>query len=98
MPIPIGRWFNVEAFYQCDASGAGRVAIWQDGTQLWDIQNVDTRYADGDCAWSVNNYSSGLTPATATIYIDDAAISTQRISSHGSAHSSNQESVCVSQQ
>ena len=98
MPIHIGRWFNVEAFYQCDASGAGRVAIWQDGTQLWDIQNVDTRYADGDCAWSVNNYSSGLTPATATIYIDDAAISTQRISSHGSAHSSNQESVCVSQQ
>ena len=75
MAIPVGRWFNVEAFYQCDGSGAGRVAIWQDGAPLWDIQNVNTRYADGDCQWSVNNYSSGLTPATATIYIDDAAIS-----------------------
>jgi polysaccharide lyase-like protein len=74
MPVPVGRWFNVQAFYKCDGSGAGEVTIWQDGTQLWDIQNVDTRYADGDCAWSVNNYSSGLTPATSTIYIDDAAI------------------------
>jgi hypothetical protein len=81
MFIPVGRWFNVEAFYQCDGAGAGRVTIWQDGTQLWDVQNVDTRYADGDCQWSVNNYSSGLTPATATIYIDDAAISTAPIQS-----------------
>lgn len=75
VPVPVGRWFNVQAFYQCDGSGAGRVTIWQDATQLWDIQNVNTRYADGDCQWSVNNYSSGLTPATATIYVDDAAIS-----------------------
>lgn len=74
IPIPAGRWFHVQAFYKCDGSGAGEVTIWQDGTQLWDIQNVDTRYADGDCAWSVNNYSSGLTPATSTIYVDDAAI------------------------
>lgn len=76
VPIPVGRWFNVQAFYQCDGGGAGRVTIWQDGVQLWDIQNVNTRYSDGDCQWSVNNYSSGLTPATATIYVDDAAIST----------------------
>lgn len=74
IPVPVGRWFNVQAFYKCDASGAGEVKIWQDGTQLWDVPNVDTRYADGDCAWSVNNYSSGLSPASATIYIDDAAI------------------------
>lgn len=79
--IPVGKWTNVEAFYQCDGSGAGRVTIWQDGTQLWDIQNVNTRYADGDCQWSVNNYSSGLTPATATIYVDDAAISQSPIRS-----------------
>lgn len=81
IPIPVGRWFNVEAFYKCDGTGAGQVTIWQDGTLLWDVHNVNTRYADGDCAWSVNNYSSGLAPATASIYIDDAAIGTARISS-----------------
>lgn len=75
--IPVGRWFHVEAFYNCNAGGAGEIKIWRDSTLLWDVQNVNTRYADGDCAWSVNNYSSGITPNTATTYIDDAAISTQ---------------------
>jgi hypothetical protein len=70
----VRRWVHVEAFYKCDGSGAGEVAISQDGAQLWDVRNVNTRYADGNCQWSVNNYSSGLTPSTATIYIDDAAI------------------------
>ena len=89
LPIPVGQWFNVEAFYQCDGSGAGRVTIWQAGRMLWDVKDVDTRYADGTCAWSVNNYSSGLTPASATIYVDDAAIGTGRISSLEAAHGSN---------
>src|SRR6266480_2796488 len=31
-------------------------------------------YPDGDCQWSVNNYSKSLNPSTATIYMDDAAI------------------------
>jgi hypothetical protein len=50
------------------------VTFWQDGTQIFDVPNVQTRYADGPCAWSVNNYSSSLDPVGATIYIDDAAI------------------------
>jgi hypothetical protein len=77
--IPVGKWFHVEAFYNCNAGGAGEVKVWQDSAMLWDVQNVDTRYADGTCAWSVNNYSSGLVPTTATIYIDDAAISQQQL-------------------
>ena len=89
IPIPVGRWFNVEAFYQCAPNGGGRVTIWQDGALLWDVSNVDTRYADGTCAWSVNNYSSSLTPPSSTIYVDDAAIGTGRISSLlGAANSS----------
>src|SRR4029077_5306655 len=79
VPIPVGQWVHVEAFYKSDGNGSGEIRIWQDGTQLWDIANVDTRYADGDTEWSVNSYSSGLTPATATIYVDDAAISTSQL-------------------
>ena len=77
--IPVGKWVHVEAFYQCAGDATGRVTIWQDGLPLFDIQNVPTRYADGDCEWSVNNYSDSLAPNTATIYIDDAAISTGRV-------------------
>lgn len=73
--IPVGQWLQVEAFYQCAADKTGRVTVWQDGKLLFDVANVRTRYTNGDCEWSVNNYSDALSPADATLYIDDAAIS-----------------------
>jgi hypothetical protein len=73
--VPIGQWFNVEAMYTCAGDATGHVTIWQDGAMLFNLANVQTRYADGDCQWSVDNYSDGLSPAPATIYIDDAVIS-----------------------
>lgn len=72
--IPIGRWFQVRAFYRCSPD-AGEVTIWQDGTLLAHLQGVRTRYSDGDCQWSVDNYSDSVKPAPAVIYIDDALIS-----------------------
>ena len=72
--IPDGQWFRVEAFYKCAGDNTGHVTFWQGGAQIFDVPNVQTRYADGDCQWSVNNYSKSLNPSTATIYIDDAAI------------------------
>lgn len=72
--IPEGQWFRVDAFYKCSGEKNGHVTFWQDGTQILDVNNVQTRYPDGDCAWSVNNYSTSLNPSAATIYVDDAAI------------------------
>jgi hypothetical protein len=74
--IPVGQWFQVKAFYQCAGDKTGHVTFWQDGVQLFDVPNVQTRYANGDCQWSVDNYSDNLSPIPATFYIDDAAIST----------------------
>jgi hypothetical protein len=72
--IPVGTWFSLEAFYRCAGDGTGQVTIWQDDVLLFDVANVRTRYPDGDCQWSVNNYSDSITPKPATIYIDDAEI------------------------
>jgi hypothetical protein len=72
--IPEKKWLRVEAFYSCASDKSGYVAFWQDGAQIFDISNVQTRYSDGDCQWSVNNYSNSLEPSTAVIYVDDAAI------------------------
>ncbi len=72
--VPVGQWFKVEGFYQCAPDSTGHVTLWQDGTKLFDVTGLSTRYADGVCQWSVDNYSNGLSPATATIYIDDLAI------------------------
>jgi hypothetical protein len=71
--IPVGQWFKVEAFYRCSADGTGRVTIWQDGIQLFDVP-ASTRYSDGDCEWAVINYSDSVSPAPTSIYIDDVAI------------------------
>jgi hypothetical protein len=72
--IPERQWFRVEAFYACTGDKTGHVTFWQDGVQIFDVSNVQTRYSDGDCEWSVNNYSASLKPERATIYVDDAAI------------------------
>jgi len=74
--IPVAQWFKVEGFYQCAADSSGKVTLWQDGAKLFDISGMSTRYADGDCQWSVDNYSNGLSPSTVSIYVDDAAIRT----------------------
>lgn len=72
--IPEGQWVRVDAFYKCSSEKNGHVTFWQDGTQILDVGNVQTRYPDANCSWSVNNYSSSLNPSAATIYVDDAAI------------------------
>jgi Polysaccharide lyase len=72
--VPEGRWFRVEAFYKCAWDSSGRIDFWQDGTPILAVSNVQTRYLDGDCQWSVNNYTDSLDSGSATIYVDDAAI------------------------
>jgi hypothetical protein len=74
--IPVGRWFKIEAYYTHSSTNSGRIVVWQDGVKLWDIGGVNTKYPDGDVQWSLNNYTDGITPSTATIYVDDAAIRT----------------------
>lgn len=72
--IPEARWFRVEAFYRCAADQSGRIDFWQDGTAILSIAGAQTRYVDGDCEWSVNNYTDSLESGSAIIYVDDAAI------------------------
>jgi len=82
-PLPIGQWVHLEAFLHQSNSYDGRLILWQDGVELFDFQNVITSYNNcnynswcADNEWSVNLYSDGLLPNPATIYIDDAQIST----------------------
>lgn len=76
--IPVGGWTHVEAHYVCAGNTTGHVTFWEDGTEIFDVSGVQTRYVDGDCQWIVNNYSNSLAtnpPSSyATIYVDDAAI------------------------
>ena len=72
--VPVGRWTHIEVFLRQSASFSGRLIVWQDGVQLFDQQDVRTKYEGGDQQWSVNHYASDLSPSPSTIYVDDAEI------------------------
>jgi hypothetical protein len=74
LDIPVGGWFHVGARYVCTGDFTGAIQIWQDDVEVVDLEGVRTRYEDGDCQWSVNNYGTGVIPSPVTIYVDDAAI------------------------
>ncbi len=78
-PIPIGKWFQLEAYQTCTGGSSDQVKMWMDDVLLFDIQAVQTKYPGGTCGWSINNYSDHLSPSPTIIYVDDAAISTTRI-------------------
>lgn len=77
--VPIGRWVHVEAFYRRATDKTGRITIWQDGVKLYDFDGVQTATSDS-VHWSLANYTDQITPSTATIYADDAVISTNPVS------------------
>jgi hypothetical protein len=77
---------HLEAYLHQSSGFDGRLTLWQDGQQLFDFQDVRTCYDNPtfnswrcDNLWSLNNYSDGLSPNPATIYVDDAAISLTRL-------------------
>jgi hypothetical protein len=78
--LPVGQWVHIEVYYQ-QGIGDGRITVWQDGVQLWDLSGITTKYPDSyqSANWSLNNYTDSIVPNDATIYIDDAVISTTRV-------------------
>jgi hypothetical protein len=79
--LPVGRWIHLEAFLHQSNEFDGRVQFWQDGVQLFDLNNIRTSFKNCRynrwCAsneWSVNLYSDKFSPNPATLYIDDGAI------------------------
>ena len=72
--VPVRRWFHIEVYLKQAADFSGRLTVWQDGKRLYDMAGVKTKYPRGDQRWSVNNYSDGLRPSVATLFVDDATV------------------------
>jgi hypothetical protein len=77
--LPVGRWVHLEAFLAQSSEGAGRITVWQDGVELWDLGGISTNYAGGENHWGLTNYTDGVGGAPVTIYVDDAAVSAARL-------------------
>jgi hypothetical protein len=77
--LPVGQWVHIEAFLRQSSAFDGQIIVWQDGVEILKQDNVRTRYPAVAAEWSLNNYAGAIWPTPATIYIDDASISTTRV-------------------
>ncbi len=87
IPIPVGRWFHVEALYEqsTEDNADGKIEVWQDGQLILSAENVRTRL-QGKVVWGIGNYtdhvSGGEKPGSATIFFDDATIAVEPTHKH----------------
>ena len=86
LPVPVGEWVHIEALYEVASDRSGRIAIWQDGVPILDVRGVQTVLPGSHQKpiWGIGNYTDhidgGSVGGTATVYFDDAAVSTRRLS------------------
>lgn len=74
--LPRGRWFHLEAFYRRDLGTDGHIAVWQDGTKVFEVSGKPTLLAGGTLYWGIGLFTEAeMSPAEAAIYVDDVAIS-----------------------
>lgn len=82
-PIPIKSWVRLECLYRWSKQANGRIACWQNGTLIWDVKNIITEfeipYKSYPRQWTINNYAGKTSPTNPLLYIDEAAILTQRL-------------------
>jgi hypothetical protein len=82
MPLPIGRWFLVEALFRNFSDDRGRLVIWLDGQVNYDI--VRPFGINNTVHWSLCSSGYGFSPGASAIYVDDAAVSLSRVTPAGS--------------
>jgi hypothetical protein len=75
----VGQWFHLEAYLRQSSAFTGQIIVWQDGVEIFNQNNVKTRYSTSANDWSINNYGDHVVPSPFTMYFDDAAISTARV-------------------
>jgi hypothetical protein len=80
--LPIGQWFQVEAFHKWSKQPDGELTVWLNGKQLWSAENIRTEetnarpYLPLPRQWSCNLYGEDFSPKQAVLYLDDLAVST----------------------
>ena len=77
-PIPIQRWFQIEAYLRVASDSSGQITVWIDGSQVFNVSGqstLPTAYVE----WNVGSVAEVITPNPATMFINDAAVSTRRL-------------------
>lgn len=87
LAVPVAKWFHVQIYLEQSTNSTGKqsnydgkLVVWQDGVEIYNMNHIATRYPDSWNEWSINVYAptNGITvggkPADFTLYVDDVAI------------------------
>lgn len=73
------QWTHVEMYLKQSSEFDGQLIVWQDGVEIFNMTHIRTKMPNGFNSWSVNSYGSTISPNPFTVYVDDVAVSTQRV-------------------
>jgi hypothetical protein len=80
--IPVGVWFQLEAYYRNAPDDTGRVTYWLNGQQMIDVSGQAMSPTPW-VAWDAVNVGENLSPSTVSLFIDDCAVSLTRVGPNG---------------
>ena len=59
--LPTGRWVHLEAYFRQASDDTGRIAFWQDGVPLFDVDGVSTAPSEWT-SWLVGSVGKDVSP------------------------------------
>ncbi len=75
--LPIGRWFQVEAFVRAPTPDEGELRIWVDGSEVFEHHGATLPTTT--VTWVIGSGADGLEAPGASLFIDDAAVTRRRL-------------------
>jgi hypothetical protein len=76
--VPIGRWFQTEALFRAANDASGKLSVWIDGRLVFELLDLATA-PDTEVEWSIGAATETITPSSASLFFDDAAITNTRL-------------------
>jgi hypothetical protein len=80
--VPTGVWFQIETYYRNAPDATGALTVWFDGQTVVDLEATATSSTPW-VEWDVTSVGADLTPAQATLFADDCAVSRRRVGPQG---------------
>ena len=76
--VPVERWFQLESCLLAANDSSGHLRVWLDGASAFELTaqlTMPSQYVE----WNVGSIGEALNPVSASVYVDDAAVSTRRL-------------------
>ncbi len=73
--IPVGEWFQLQAYLEQAEGEPSHLIIWLDGTRVFELEGASAPPDGEPVYWVIGNGGARMTPAVSTVYVDDAAVS-----------------------